>query len=155
MVQTLLRSVGAVGLVLAILLGSVGTASAAHNGNNKATLSGSGTELDASGQSIVNYREGTGTFNAKVSVTNLVPGAVYTFLVRAPSGGAETVVCSGTASAQGTFSCSEGDIRLPGFATAVVRDAAGIEVASGVYERRGNCRDPQQAGSRCNAPGHN
>ncbi|HEV2528754.1 MAG TPA: hypothetical protein VGT61_09935 [Thermomicrobiales bacterium] len=156
MLQSLVRSIGAVALLLAVLLGTVGTVSAAHNGNNKASLTGTGGEADASGQSIVNYREGTGTFNGKVSVTGLVPGATYTFLVRAPAtaGGGETRVCSGEANAQGTFSCAAQDIALPGFVAAVVRDATGTEVATGTYERRGNCRDPQQAGSQCNAPGH-
>ncbi len=151
MMRTLLQSIGAVALVLTVLFGTIGSVSAAHNGNNKADLVGTG-DADASGQSVVNYREGTGTFNARVSVMNLSPGASYTFFVRTAAGG-EVAVCTDTASNQGTFSCGAQNLTLPGFVSAVVRDSAGVEVASGAYDRRGNCRDPQQAGSQCEAPG--
>ncbi len=65
--------------------------------------------------------------------------------------GGEQVICSGAASASGTFTCSAQKLTLAGFTTAVVRDSAGVEVASGVFARRGNCRDPEQAGSLCEA----
>jgi len=49
------------------------------------------------------------------------------------------------------FTCNAQKLALPGFAQAVVRDSAGMEDASGVFARRGNCRDPEQAGSLCEA----
>ncbi len=125
-----------------------GTAFGAHNGNNRAELSGTG-DADASGAAIVNYSEGRGTFNGNITVSDLEPGETYTFLVRGATG--EEVICSGTANAAGTFTCSEQKLTLAGFVTAVVRDEAGAEVASGVFARRGNCRDPEQAGSQCEA----
>ena len=137
-------------LLLTLLLGTVTAASAAHNGNNKAPITGTG-DPDAAGQAIVTYREGTSTFNGTITVKKLNPGATYTFLVRGATG--ETRICSATANTQGTFGCSAQDLALPGFTTAVVRDVAGVEVATGVFERRGNCRDPHQAGSQCMAPG--
>ncbi len=125
-----------------------GTAFGAHNGNNRAELSGTG-DADASGVAIVNYSEGRGTFNGNITVSDLEPGETYTFLVRGAGG--EQVICSGEASASGTFTCSAQKLTLAGFTTAVVRDSAGVEVASGVFARRGNCRDPEQAGSLCEA----
>lgn len=126
-----------------------GTALAAHNGNNRAVLTGTG-DADASGTAIVNYSEGKGLFNGTITVDNLVAGATYRFFVRAASG-AEQLICTGTASSAGTFTCAEQKLDLNGFARAVVRDAAGTEVAVGTFERRGNCRDADQAGSLCQA----
>jgi hypothetical protein len=130
------------------------TASAAHLGNSKAGLVGTG-DGDASGMSVVNYRKGTESFNASVSLTNLAPNATYTFLVR-NAAGVERFICSAATNQQGRLSCNAQDVLPDGFglARAVVRDAAGNEVAVGVYERTGNCRAPEQAGSQCEAPGH-
>ncbi len=125
-----------------------GTAFGAHNGNNRAELSGTG-DGDASGVAIVNYSEGQGTFNGNITVSNLAPSATYTFLVRGATG--ERTICSGTADAAGRFTCSAQGLTLAGFGTAVVRDSAGLEVASGLFARRGNCRDADQAGSQCEA----
>ena len=128
-----------------------GTAFGAHNGNNRAELTGTG-DPNATGVAIVNYSEGTGTFNGNITVSNLTPGETYTFLVRSPIAPfAERVICSGTADADGTFTCSAQGLRLSGFNKAVVRDASGTEVAVGTFARRGNCRDADQAGSQCEA----
>jgi hypothetical protein len=121
-------------------------ANAAHNGNNFA-------EPDASGKAIVNYSEGRGDFNGTITVRNLDPNATYSFFVRRM--GVEQLVCTDAANSQGTFTCQAQHLKLNGFAMAVVRSSAGIEVASGTFERRGNCRDPQQAMSQCTAPGQN
>lgn len=137
-----------IGLIGASLM--AGTVLAAHNGNNRAFISGTG-DPDASGVAIVNYSEGTGKFNGNITVANLDAGESYTFLVRSPNGLVETVVCTGTADANGTFTCSAQKLTLGGFAKAVVRDAAGVEVAVGTFDRRGNCRDADQAGSQCEA----
>ena len=146
----LARGLFVVSMLAMLLVGSTALVSAAHNGNNKAQLTGTG-DPDAQGQAVVNYREGTGTFNGNITVQNLEPGETYTFLVRGATG--ETVICSADANSAGTFSCSAQDLTLPGFGTAVVRDSAGTEVASGIFARRGNCRDADQAGSQCQAPG--
>jgi len=135
----------------AVFAVAVPTALAAHNGNNSAQLTGTG-DPDATGKAIVNYSEGRGDFNGTINVKNLNPGETYSFFVR--RGATETLVCSGEANSQGTFTCQAQHLPLPGFTMAVVRNAAGIEVASGTFARRGNCRDPQQAGSLC-APGQN
>lgn len=126
-----------------------GVALGAHNGNNRAALAGTG-DSDASGVAIVNYSEGQGTFNGNITVDDLVAGATYRFFVRAASG-AEQLICSGMADPAGTFTCAEQKLALNGFARAVVRDASGAEAAAGLFARRGNCRDADQAGSLCEA----
>jgi len=124
-----------------------GTAVAAHNGNNKAELSGAGT-----GTAVVNYSEGQGTFNGTVSVGGLMANTAYSLYVTgAGAGAAGRLICSGTSDSSGTFTCSEQKLALPGFTTAQVRTIGGTVVASGTFERRGNCRDPEQMGSQCKA----
>ncbi|MDQ3644787.1 MAG: hypothetical protein M3356_04670 [Actinomycetota bacterium] len=141
-----------VAIALALFAFGPTTALAAHNGNNKAEITGTG-DPDAAGQAVVNYSEGTGLFNGRITVRNLEPGETYRFFVRGAGG--ERLVCEGEANRQGVFTCNAQQIALPGFTQAVVRDSAGTEVASGVFARRGNCRDPEQAGSLCKAPGQN
>lgn len=125
-----------------------GTALAAHNGNNKAELSGVGI-----GTAVVNYSEGQGTFNGTVAVSGLASNTSYSFYVTgAGAGAAGRLICSGTSDSSGMFTCSEQKLGLPGFTTAQVRTTiGGTVVASGTFERRGNCRDPEQAGSQCQA----
>ncbi len=55
----------------------------------------------------------------------------------------------------GRDGCSATDLGLPGFASARIVDGDGTVVASGTFERRGNCRDADQGGSQCEAPGRN
>jgi len=129
------------------------TAIAAHNGNNSAELSGTG-DPDASGKAIVNYSEGRGKFNGTITVQNLNPGETYRFFVQRGAL-APQLICSDEANSQGTFTCQAQLLTLNGFNMAVVRNAAGVEVAKGTFERRGNCRDPDQAMSQCTAPGQN
>jgi hypothetical protein len=148
-IRIALVAVAAVVAALGLAL-TPGTAVGAHNGNNSADISGTG-DPDATGQAIVNYSKGSRDFNGRISVRRLTPFERYTFSVRTP--GPETVICSSTANANGLFACSAQRLMLPGFSQAVVRDSSGAEVAVGVFERRGNCRDPQQAGSQCEAPG--
>ena len=139
-----------VALLSLVVLAVAGTASAAHNGNNKAEL-GVGS---VTGTAIVNYSEGQGTFNGTISVQGLVPNTSYLFYVTgAGAGTIGRLICSGISSSSGTFTCSEQKLALPGFTTAQVRTSGGTVVASGTFDRRGNCRDPEQMGSQCKAPG--
>ena len=149
--RMLLRSLGGLALLLTLLVVNVDSASAAHFGNSKANLVGTG-DPDTGGQAIVNYSKGTGSFNGRVSVKNLTPGETDRFLVRSTT--EEQLICEGTASDRGTFMCDAQGLMLRTFAVAVVRDSAGAEVASSPFERRGNCRVPDQALSQCDAPGH-
>lgn len=146
--------VAAGALSLATLASTAGPAMAAHNGNNRAEITGA-ADLDATGRAIVNYSEGQGTFNGSITVSNLDPGATYSFFVRRGAAGVDMPICTDTASSQGVFTCSEQQLALGGFTMAVVRDSAGAEVANGTFARRGNCRDADQAMSQCDAPGRN
>ena len=133
------------------------TASAAHNGNNAAELSGTG-DSDATGTAIVNYSAGRGNFNGTITVQNLEAGASYGFVARFQQPGfpiEDTLICSGEANQQGTFTCQAQHFTLGRFGRAVVLDSAGDVVAAGTFERRGNCRDPEQFMTQCDAPGHN
>jgi hypothetical protein len=60
-------------------------------------------------------------------------------------------LCRATSNAQGTFICNFQGKPLPGFTTYEIEKVDGTIVASSVFERRGNCRDPLQAGSLCKA----
>ncbi|MBA2331900.1 MAG: hypothetical protein H0V94_03820 [Actinobacteria bacterium] len=134
-------------LALAALAFS-GTALAAHNGNNKAELTGAG---GVSGTAIVNYSEGQGTFNGTITVNGLAPNTSYSFFVNGAASSPGRLICSGTSDSSGTFTCNAQKLTLLGFASAELRTSGGAVVASGVFERRGNCRDPEQAGSQCQA----
>ena len=146
--------VAAAAASLAVVLVTAGGATAAHNGNNRAEL-GPGSDTDAAGVAIVNYSEGKGDFNGNVTVSHLEPGGTYTFVVRlGTSELTDQTICSGTADELGTFGCTAQHRVLSGFNTAVVEDSLGNDVSRGAFARRGNCRDPEQGGSLCDAPGH-
>lgn len=133
-----------VGLLAAVISVVVALpAFAAHNGNNRATFDG-----EVSGSAIVNYSEGRGTFNASLNVSGLEDGD-YTFAVSL-NGANRQELCSFEAG-KGRTGCRVTDRALPGFNLAEVLDADGNVVASAVLARRGNCRDPQQGGSLCEA----
>ncbi len=135
-----------VALVSLAALAVTGTALAAHNGNNKAAISGAG---GVTGVAVVNYSEGQGTFNGTITVQGLAANTAYSFTVTGALG--TSTICSGISNSSGTFTCSAQKLVLNGFGTANVRTSDGTSVASGTFERRGNCRDPEQAGSQCEA----
>ncbi len=135
-------------LVAVVVSGIASSASAAHFGNNRATVEGTALDADATGRAVVNYSEGRGTFNGTITVRNLESNVMYTFTVSGMT------VCDGFANSQGTFTCNAQGLDLGGFGTAEVR-RGGEVVAEGGFERAGNCRDADQANSQCNAPGRN
>ncbi len=128
--------------VLGVLLAL--PAAAAHNGNNKGDFDGS----PATGSATINYSEGQGTFNGSLNVKGLQDGD-YTFAVSL-NGANRTELCDFTAG-NGRQGCSFNGRELPGFNLAEILDADGNVVDSAVLARRGNCRDPQQGGSQCEA----
>lgn len=131
---------------LIVLVGTIfSTGFAAHNGNNRASFE------SYDGIAIVNYRSGSGTFNGSIRVGGLEPGVSYSFAVRTP--GPTTIICEGEANGGGVFSCSAGDLALGGFTFAVLSGPNG-ELETVPFARRGNCRDPNQGGTQCEAPGH-
>ena len=147
------RHLKVLGLALVATMSLAAMAFAAHLGNSYSELGGTG-DPDAYGRAIVNYTDGTNSFVARIGADNLEPGATYTFAVRLNDGGARQDICTATADRSGHLSCSAQDRTLAGFNQAVIYDAAGTEVAKGGMDRRGNCREPEQAGSLCEARGH-
>lgn len=137
-------SVGLLAAVLGVLLAL--PAAAAHNGSNKAELAGDG----GTGTSVVNYSKGHDTFNASARVLGLDEGT-YTFRLRSPDGQTAFDVCELESTGSGSATCSEVHRDFGGFATGEIVDDEGTVVAEGTYARRGNCRDPEQAGSQCEA----
>lgn len=131
--------------LLAAVLGALLAlpAAAAHNGNNKADFDGA-----AVGSAVVNYAEGTGTFGGSLNVKGLEDGD-YTFAVSL-NGGNRTHVCDFTVG-DGRQGCSFTGQPLPGFNLAEILDADGGVVDAATFARRGNCRDPQQGGTQCQA----
>lgn len=145
----------AVMLVAVVVSRIASSASAAHNGNNRSVVSGTMADRDATGKAVVNYSEGQGAFNGTITVRNLEPGETYTFQVSGAASASGVDVCEGVANNQGTFTCSFQGMELPGFTNVEVEDENNVVVESGLFERAGNCRDADQAGSQCVAPGRN
>jgi hypothetical protein len=126
---------------------------ASHNSNGFAELVGT-ADPDATGTAIVNYSEGGGDFTGTITAANLVPGATYSYSVwRTPFDGSTVLLCTAEANSQGLFTCQAQHFVLGGYRQAVVRDAAGVVVALGTFERRGTCRDADQSMTQCEAPG--
>ena len=149
---------GAVGvaMILGVMFGGASSAFAAHESNNRANLLGAG---GVSGTAIVNYVKGTEGWSSNVSVFGLASGD-YVFAVRRTAAGAFQTICAFTADGVGRDGCSDQDAVLAGFTEAVIvqdvngngiADAGETVVASGIFERRGVCRAPDQAG-RENCP---
>jgi hypothetical protein len=125
-------------------------ASAAHIGNNKAELSG---PEGVSGQSVANYSTGQDAIRANATVQGLEAGEDYTFRLR-HNNGDTSEVCTFTARRNGSGGCS-GEVDGVGFHHADILDDEGSTVATGTYERRGNCREASQGGSLCESDQRN
>lgn len=149
----MIRSNALVVAAFAALAVAAPAALAAHNSNGFAEVVGT-ADPDATGKAIVNYSPGGGDFTGTITVANLVPGATYSYLVwRTAVDGSTALLCTGEANSQGLFTCQAQHFVLGGYRQAVVRDAAGVVVAVGTFERRGTCRDPEQQTTQCEAPG--
>lgn len=137
----------------AALVVAAPNAVASHHSNNYAEVVGT-ADPDATGKAIVNYSEGGGDYTGSITVANLVPGATYSYSVwRTAVDNSTVLLCTGEANSRGMFTCQAQHFVLGGFGQAVVRDAAGVVVAVGTFERRGTCRDPEQSMTQCEAPG--
>lgn len=129
--RVLLVAAGTAALLLPAL-----PAQAAHESNNKAELTGTGT-----GNAIVNYIEGreANQWTANVRVRGLDAGE-YSYVLVAPDGTDAATVCDFTARERGSAGCSNSSFDTGGFATAEVRDEDGNVVADGTFVRRGGQR---------------
>ena len=124
----------------ALLALSALTASAAHESNNSASLSGD--DLFASGNVIVNYIAGKESWAASGSVKNL-PEGMYMLVVRFNSGGTIgpfQTVCLLETNGRGDATCGNRMFDLGGFHEALVVDMDGNILLSGFFDRRGGNR---------------
>lgn len=163
----------------ALLVGAP-AAMAAHESSNHlsyAPVAGSATP-DASGRGIINYVKGISgeepdtEWTSSFRFSGLVPDATYTVIVRgrfaAPT--APSAICSFTTTASGSGGCGAqftGLLRLAVSQLVTGSTADGTPVLQatrqgipgvsgpGSITSSGGCREPDQAGSTCTAPGRN
>ncbi len=121
----------------ALLLLATGSTFAAHESNNYALLSSA--DSSAEGQALINYVAGKETWNGNVHVTGL-PEGTYFYAVRLNAGSPQEV-CMFTVNSLGNGSCSNGKFDLTGFNQALILDASGKIVLTGLFERRGGNRE--------------
>ncbi len=148
---------------------------AAHESNNALTfapVAGSPSPA-AAGTGVINYIKGISeeepntAWSSSFRFQGLEPDTTYTVVVRGrfadPT--AFSAICSFTTNAAGAGSCSESfiglqrlaiaQLRLGGVSGTPVLQATRQAVVSGPGEivSRGGCREPDQMGSTCAAPG--
>jgi len=124
--------------------------------------------------------EETSVWQQSLSFTGLDAGTTYTVVVKKGEGDGETVpgsrdrtICTFTASTSGTGRCTGRFLELRALAVAQLQEQSSSEVvaqatrtgapnpaggtfttaAPGEITSRGGCREPEQAGSQCTAPG--
>ncbi len=141
---------------------------ASHESNNALTfapVTGSPSP-GASGAGVINYVKGASTeepntvWTSSFHFAGLAPGTTYSVFVFSRGG-----ICTFTSDAAGSGSCEStfvslpmlgiAQLRLGGDAGPAVLQATRQAVSRGPGEivSRGGCREPDQAGSTCQAPG--
>lgn len=123
--------------------------------------------------------EETSVWQQSLRFSGLAPGAGYSVVVKRGEGDGEVVpgnrdriICTFTATSSGTGTCTGRFLELRALAVAQLKDAAGTIVAQatrtgapipaggtfttaapGEITSDGGCREPEQGGSQCAAPG--
>lgn len=162
-------------LLVAVCLGGLAAlpALASHEGNNELTFAPvvNSPSPEASGAGIVNYVKGQSTVEPDTTWTSsfhfagLAPNTAYTVVLFAfgvPKG-----VCAFTSNENGHGGCTSTFTSLDRFGSAQLRlgGDAGTPVLQatrhatggigpGEIVARGDCREPDQLRSLCDAPGH-
>ncbi|MFC3688890.1 hypothetical protein [Aquipuribacter hungaricus] len=124
--------------------------------------------------------EETSLWQQSLRFTGLDAGVAYSVVVKRGEGDAEVVpgsrdrtICTFTATATGTGTCTGSFLELRALAVAQLLDSSGTVVAQatrtgapnpaggtftaaapGEITGDGGCREPEQGGSQCTAPGH-
>ena len=164
-------------LGLVALLAVPATALAAHESNNKlvfAPVAGS-PALDGAGSGVINYIKGISekepdtAWSSAFRFSGLAPDTAYTVVVRGrfADPAVFSAICEFTTNASGIGGCESqftgllrlaiAQLRLGGANGAPVLQATRQAVVSGPgsITSDGGCREPDQAGSTCQAPGRN
>jgi len=168
------KLVAMLGLVALVAL--PGSALAAHESSNKldfAPVAGSATP-DAAGSGVINYIKGTSgeepdtAWSSSFRFSGLTAGSAYTVVVRGRFADATafSAICDFTANATGMGACQEQFLGLQRLAIAQLRlgGAGGTPVLQatrqsvlpggpGSITSDGGCRESDQGGSQCEAPG--
>ncbi len=175
-----LRLSAVAGLAAVPVLALAPAAFAAHESNNRLDFDAVGTS-SADGAGTINYVKGAsdGTEDGSVwqqslRFTGLEPGSSYSVVVLKGEGDGDEVpgsgprtICEFTATDSGTGSCTGRFLELRALAVAQLQDDAGDVIAQasrtgaagltaeapGEITSKGGCREPEQAGSQCDAPG--
>ena len=164
-------------LLAAVVVGGLAAlpALATHESNNTLTFApvAASPSPDASGAGVINYVKGLSGDEPNTAWTSsfrfqgLAPNATYTVVVRGRFADPTvfSAICSFTTDAAGAGSCSEqftglqrlaiAQLRIGGAAGTPVLQATRQAVVAGPGEivSRGDCREPDQGGSICQAPG--
>ncbi len=168
--------------IVVVVLGALALAAfaalpalAAHESNNSlsfAPVAGSPSP-NASGSGVINYVKGISgeepdtVWNSSYAFTGLAPDTTYTVAVRGRFADLTVFsgICTFTTNGTGAGSCENtfvglrrlaiAQLRLGGESGTPVLQATRQAVVSGPGEivSRGGCREPDQMGSTCQAPG--
>lgn len=148
---------------------------ASHESSNKlvfAPVAGSPSP-DAAGSGVINYIKGTSgeepdtSWSSTFRFSGLTADTAYTVVVRGRflDPGAFSGICSFTTNGSGTGSCASqftglqrlaiAQLRLGGATGAAVLQATrqAVVTGPGSITSDGGCREPDQAGNTCTAPG--
>ena len=161
------------GLALALVVPA--TVFAAHESNNKLSFEPTATSSlpGASGSGVINYVKGiSGTepdtaWTSAFRFSGLTPDAMYTVVVRGRFADPTVFsgICTFSANAAGVGTCQSDFLGLQRLAIAQLRVGGETGVAvlqatrqavvagPGSITSDGGCREPDQAGSTCAAPG--
>ena len=175
--RNLCRVLAVIGVSAVAVVSQVLPAAASHESSNHLTFApvAGSIEPGAAGTGIINYVKGTSGVEPDTQWTSsfrfdgLTSGASYTVVVkgRFADPTAFSGICGFTADVAGTGSCSSqftglqrlavAQLRVGGETGVAVLQATRQAVVSGpgTIISRGGCREPDQAGSTCVAPGRN
>lgn len=173
--KTLTRTLAMIGISAAALATLALPASAAHESNNRLLFAAVGTTVGtASGTGTINYVKGTSgdepdtQWTSSFRFTGLTADTGYTVVVkgRFQDAGLFSSICSFTTNSTGVGSCTSRFTGLRRLAVAQLRTSSGTAVLQatrqsvlpgqpGSITSSGGCREPDQAGTTCTAPGRN
>ena len=161
---------------LVALLALPASALAAHESNNKLTFAPVAGSLapDGAGSGIINYIKGTSedepdtAWSSAFRFSGLAPDTTYTVVIRGQFADATafSAICELTTNGSGNGACQSqflglqrlaiAQLRLGGVGGTPVLQAtrqAVLPGGPGAITSDGGCREPDQAGSTCEAPG--
>ena len=163
--KILTRTLATIGISAAAMATLALPASAAHESNNRLQFAPVSGSAGASGTGTINYVKGTSGAEPNTEWTSsfrfrgLEAGVSYTVVVKSRI----NEICSFTANDAGVGSCTSQFTGLPRLGIAQLLTSTGTPVLQatrhplltgpGSITSSGGCREPDQGGSTCSAPG--